>query len=126
MVTTVTDQPAVAFPEIGRLPANLQQESRVYAIAFDMDIDSLRSAYGDPYNNANAEIKKILQKHGLVWQQGSVYFGGETINTVTCVLPAIDLASSLPWFAASVRDIRMLRIEEMNDLMPAVRQGGGP
>jgi virulence-associated protein VapD len=36
---------------------------------------------------------------------------------------AIDLARSLPWFAASVRDIRMLRIEELNDLMPAIQQG---
>ena len=101
-------------------------ETRVYAIAFDMDIESLRSAYGDPYNNAYPEIKKILQKHGFIWHQGSVYFGGESINAVTCVLAAIDLARTLPWFAASVRDIRMLRIEEMNDLMPAVRQGGQP
>jgi virulence-associated protein VapD len=35
----------------------------------------------------------------------------------------MDLSRSLPWFAESVRDIRMLRIEEMNDLMPAVQQG---
>ncbi|EFX0967648.1 virulence factor, partial [Citrobacter freundii] len=27
-----------------------------------------------------------------------------------------------PWFAPSVQDIRMLRIEENNDLMPAVRK----
>jgi virulence-associated protein VapD len=43
---------------------------------------------------------------------------------VTCVLAAQDLARSLPWFAASVRDIRMLQIEELNDLMPAVQQLG--
>jgi len=34
----------------------------------------------------------------------------------------MDLARTLPWFAACVRDIRMLRIEELNDLMPAVQQ----
>ena len=123
MVTTLTDRPTIAFPEMGRPPDRLMQESRVYAIAFDMDIDSLHNAYGDPCNNAYAEIKKVLQKHGFVWQQGSVYFGGESINAVTCVLAAIDLSQSLPWFTASVRDIRMLRIEEMNDLMPAVRKG---
>lgn len=39
------------------------------------------------------------------------------------VLAALNLARGLPWFAASVRDIRLLRIEEMNDLMPAVQQG---
>jgi virulence-associated protein VapD len=93
----------------------------MYAIAFDMDIDSLRESYGDPYNNAYAEIKKVLHTHGFIWQQGSVYFGDDRINAVTCVLAAIDLAKKLPWFAASVRDIRMLRIEELNDLMPAVR-----
>lgn len=95
---------------------------RVYAIAFDMDIESLRSNFGDPYNNACLEIRKVLQKHGFTWQQGSVYFGDERINAVTCVLAVIDLSKTLPWFAASVRDIRMLRIEELNDLMPAVQQ----
>lgn len=95
---------------------------RVYAIAFDLDIDSLRRAYGDPYNNAYAEIRNVLKRHGFTWQQGSVYFGDEGINAVTCVLAAIDLSRSLPWFASSVRDIRMMRIEELNDLMPAVQQ----
>ena len=32
------------------------------------------------------------------------------------------LSHSFPWFSGSVRDIRMLRIEELNDLMPAVEQ----
>jgi virulence-associated protein VapD len=94
----------------------------VYAIAFDMDIESLRQTYGDPYNNAYLEIRRVLERHGFNWQQGSVYFGGERINAVTCVLAAIDLARTLPWFTASVRDIRMLRIEEFNDLRPAVQQ----
>jgi virulence-associated protein VapD len=94
----------------------------VYAIAFDMDIDALRTHYGDPYNNAYLEIRRVLQRHGFAWQQGSVYFGGETVTAVTCVLAAQDLARSLPWFAASVRDIRMLRIEELNDLLAVVQQ----
>ena len=98
------------------------REGRVYAIAFDMDIESLRQHYGDPYNNAYLEIRRVLQRHGFAWQQGSIYFGGPEINAVTCVLAAMDLSRSLPWFAASVRDIRMLRIEELNDLMPAIQQ----
>ena len=105
------------------LPAPFKREGVVYAIAFDLDIEHLRLHYGDPYNNAYLEIRRVLQRHGFTWQQGSVYFGGETVTAVTCVLAAIDLARSLPWFAASVRDIRMLRIEELNDLMSAVQQG---
>lgn len=104
------------------LPRSFRKAGTVYAIAFDMDIDQLRANYGDPYNNAYLEIRKVLAGHGFAWQQGSVYFGNETVTSVTCVLAAMDLAKSLPWFAASVRDIRMMRIEELNDLMPAVQQ----
>ena len=96
----------------------------MYAIAFDMDIESLRTNYGDPYNNAYVEIRNVLVRHGFTRQQGSVYFGGDQINAVTCVMAAMDLSNQLEWFAASVRDIRMLRIEELNDLMPAVQQPG--
>ena len=51
-----------------------------------------------------------------------MYFGGDNINAVTCVLAAMELSRSLAWFAPSVKDIRMLRIEEFNNLMPAVQQ----
>jgi virulence-associated protein VapD len=114
------------LPQIRQgLPAEYRRVDRVYAIAFDMDIEALRANYGEPYNNAYLEIRRVLQRHGFTWQQGSVYFGGETVTAVTCVLAAQDLARSLAWFAASVRDIRMLRIEELNDLMPAVQQAIG-
>ena len=106
----------------GGLPPSFKRKATVYAIAFDMDTESLRQSYGDPYNGAYADIRRVLKSHGFTWQQGSVYFGGEEINAVTCVLAAADLSRRLPWFAAAVRDIRMLRIEEMNDLMPAVQQ----
>ena len=122
MTMLLTAKPSLQPQGIPPVTAN-QSEGRVYAIAFDMDIESLRQNYGDPYNNAYLEIRRVLQRHGFNWQQGSVYFGGPEINAVTCVLAAIDLSRSLPWFAASVRDIRMLRIEEMNDLMPAIQQG---
>lgn len=111
-----------SLPRPNDIPTIPRKEGRVYAISFEMDIDSLKLNYGDPYNNAYAEIRKILQKKGFAWQQGSVYFGGESINAVTCVMAVIELTRALPWFAASVRDIRMLRIEEFNDLMPAVQQ----
>ena len=120
---TVTAPKPVVTTRINPAPlAGLEGKLRMYAIAFDMDIESLRTFYGDPYNNAYTEIRRVLERHGFTRQQGSVYFGGEGINAVTCVLAAMDLSRSLPWFSASVRDIRMLRIEELNDLMPAVQQ----
>ncbi len=123
MLSQATSQPLTKILTPSVPPQSAVKGGRVYAISFDMDIESLRNNYGDPYNNSYIEIRKVLQKHGFTWQQGSVYFGNENINAVTCVLAAIDLSQKLPWFAASVRDIRMLRIEELNDLMPAVQQG---
>ncbi|HZV07801.1 MAG TPA: virulence factor [Gemmataceae bacterium] len=97
----------------------------MYAIAFDMDIEQLRVHYGDPYNNAYLEIRKVLEEHHFQWQQGSVYFGGPAVTAASVMVAVIDLTTRLPWFAASVRDIRMLRIEELNDLMPVVQRVAG-
>jgi virulence-associated protein VapD len=100
----------------------------MYAIAFDLDTDTLRKSYGsDSYNNAYGDIKKVLiSKHNFKWQQGSVYFGDpEKVNAVSCVLAIMDVARTFAWFAPSVKDIRMLRIEEQNDLLGAVQQAVG-
>lgn len=93
----------------------------MYAIAFDLDTEILSQSYGSPsFNNAYMDIRKTLQKHGFEWQQGSVYFGNASVNAVTCVMASIELAKTYSWFSASVRDMRMLRIEELNDLKPAI------
>ncbi len=96
----------------------------MYAIVFNLNTDLLARHYGDPldgaYEGAYDEVRKLLQRHGFERQHANVYFGGEQVNAVTCVLAVRDLGLMLSWFSASVQDIRMLRIEEMNDLMPAV------
>jgi len=120
-MTTLTGPRPSSLSSVSPARIEIPENTRMYAIVFDMDIESLRSNYGDPYNNAYMEIRKILQEHGFAWQQGSTYFGGDKINAVTCVLAVIDVAQKLSWFSASVRDIRMLRIEELNNLMPAVQ-----
>ncbi|MBV8581290.1 MAG: virulence factor [Candidatus Eremiobacteraeota bacterium] len=103
----------------------------MYAIAFDLVIDDLRTHYSATSpNNAYTEVRRILEEDGFAWRQGSVYFGDPArVNAVSCVLTAQRLANELPWFSTCVRDVRMLRIEENNDLFPAVsaspRSGGG-
>jgi virulence-associated protein VapD len=96
---------------------------RMYAIAFDMDTDTMKKTYGKPsWNNGYAEVREALRGWGFDHQQGSVYFGTADVTAVSCVLAVQDLASTLPWFSASVRDIRMLRIEENNDLSEAIEK----
>lgn len=97
----------------------------MYAISFDLDIESLKKNYSnDSYNDAYSEIRRVLvDEFGFDWQQGSVYFGGTIVDAVSCVLAVQELASRYDWFMPSVRDIRMLRIEENNNLMPAIDRG---
>ena len=87
-------------------------EARVYAVAVE-----LHEFDGDKVS----EVRRVLEGFGFRWRQGSTYFGGAAVNAVTSVMAALELGRTLPWFAASVRDIRMLRIEEDNDLMPVVQ-----
>ena len=93
----------------------------MYAITFDLDTQTLEASYGSAsWRNADTDIRNALRKQGFDWQQGSVYFGDESVNAITCALAAQDLTKKFPWFRQSVRDMRMLRIEENNDLGPAI------
>jgi len=97
--------------------------SRVYAIAFDLDTDALKRHYtGGTFTNAYEDIRRVLTQHGFHRQQGSVYFGNEHVTPVLCVVAVQDIQKMHSWFAKCVNDIRMLRIEENNDLMPAIGQ----
>lgn len=108
----------VKEPEVVGFPTG---RVRVYAIAFDLDTNQLQLEYPNAsYQNAYEDIRKVLEPLGFTWQQGSVYFGGEEMNAVRCVLAAQSVSMTYSWFKNCVRDIRMLRIEELNDLSPAL------
>lgn len=93
----------------------------MYAIVFDLDTETLKNTYHvDSYNNAYVDIRKFLTDRGFEWKQGSTYFGDETINAVNCVTTVQKMAKKFKWFTPCVRDIRMLRIEEDNDLSIAI------
>ncbi len=93
----------------------------MYAVTFDIDTNSLGDAYHTPsISNAYGDIRKFMESNGFIWQQGSVYFGDENMNAVKCVTTVQKLAKLYPWFSACAKDVRMLRIEENNDLMEAI------
>ncbi len=82
-----------------------------YAIALDLDPAALGSdAYGT--------IADRLYAYGFARRHGSLYFGDDNVR---CVLAVQSLAREFNWFEPSITDIRMLRIEDHNDLLPAVR-----
>lgn len=93
----------------------------MYAISFDLSVASLDEHYtGNNYNNAYGEIKKFLATKGFSRQQGSVYFGDNTVDAVKTVMAVNAMSIQFPWLKSCVSDIRMLRIEENNDLTPAL------
>jgi virulence-associated protein VapD len=93
----------------------------MYAIVFDFDTELLKQLYpGQSWNNAFMDVRNYLTSRGFEWKQGSAYFGDETVDAVRCVRTVQRLAKKFSWFAPAVRDIRMLRIEENNDLKAAL------
>jgi len=65
-------------------------------------------------------VRAILEDEGFAGGKAGLLRGTGRVTAVTCVLTAQRLARELPWFSHCVRDIRMLRIEENNDLSPAI------
>jgi virulence-associated protein VapD len=92
-----------------------------YAITFDLDTKILETTYGSPsWQNAYKDVGRFLREAGFDRQQGSVYFGSEDVDVVRCQIAVQRLTAEFSWFGPAVKDIRMLRIEDNNDLMPAV------
>ncbi len=93
----------------------------VYGISFDLLQDKLEKHYhvkstGNAYN----DIARVLYECGFHRRQHSVYLGNDGISAVDCVLAVQKLSKMFSWFAPSVGDIMMLRIEDNNDLKPAI------
>jgi virulence-associated protein VapD len=100
---------------------NRGRSGRMYAIVFDFDTDMLRQLYPSPsWNNPYTDVRNYLSTRGFEWKQGGAYFGDDTVDAVRCVRVVQRMAKKYPWFTPSVRDLRMLRIEENNDLKTAL------
>ncbi|WP_301082492.1 MULTISPECIES: virulence protein [Bacteria] len=93
----------------------------MYAIAFDLKIDTLKKEYGDPYNRAYDEIRQELETLGFEWTQGSVYINNNEKDSLTTVYKAINKLSHIEWFRQSVRDIRAFKVEDWSDFTEIVK-----
>lgn len=95
----------------------------MYAITFDLNTKELEERYlTTNWRKAYDDIAVFLSEYGFERQQGSVYFGDDEVDAVTCVTAIQDLSQEYDWIEHCVKDIRMLRIEERNDLMPAIKK----
>jgi virulence-associated protein VapD len=99
---------------------SVRRNKRVYAIAFDFDTKVAESLCGNNWRNIYAQVGLVLSEFGFSRQQGSVYFGDENSDAVACVMAAQELDKRFSWFSRVVKDLRMLRVDEDNDLLPAL------
>lgn len=90
----------------------------MYAILINLDADSLLEH--EKQNNVNQQIKIYMIENGFIWKQGNIYFGNENITVVSCVVVIQKLVQKYSWFSTCVKEVRMLRIEENTDLLPAL------
>ena len=104
----------------GRVVSLQPCNTRMFAIAFDMDIKELRNTYGEPYNNAYYEIKILLRKYDFYNTQGSVYLTDK--DDMANLFAAIYALKKIDWFKTSVRDIRAFKVENWSDFTQIVKE----
>jgi virulence-associated protein VapD len=93
----------------------------VYAIAFDLDTAAAERLCGPTWRGTcYAKLAAVFSEFGFSRVQGSVYFGDQNSDAVHCVMAVQEADRRFAWFAQTVRDLRMLRVDEDNDLMPAI------
>lgn len=93
-----------------------KRASRVYAIAYDLNSEAALQ-YG-----AWDKIARVLGQHGFHRQQGSVFYGTSETSASTCFRAVLEMYRKFPWFWEVVRDMRMLRIDEEDDLLAVIPQ----
>lgn len=98
----------------------MQGKQRVYAIAFDLNTTKAEKLCGGGWRNCYNQIAHVLADFGFARKQGSVYFGDHTSDAVRCVMAVQELDRRYAWFGRVVSDLRMLRVDEDNDLLPAL------
>ena len=92
----------------------LRKAGRVYAIAYDLNREAALK------HGAWAKIARVLESHGFHRQQGSVFYGTHETTAMTCARAVLDMNDQFGWFWEVFRDMRMLRIDEEDDLLAII------
>jgi virulence-associated protein VapD len=92
----------------------------MFAIAFDLVVKDTAENNPKGVSSAYAEIGATLSDFGFRRVQGSLYVCEN--EDMANLMDAIDSLAELPWFPASVRDIRAFRVEQWSDFTSRVRR----
>jgi virulence-associated protein VapD len=85
----------------------------MFAIAFDLTVAEVLRRHPRNVAAAYDEIGRVLSKFQFEWKQGSLYVTNS--EDLANLMLAMNALKALPWFSASVRDIRAFRVEQWSD-----------
>jgi virulence-associated protein VapD len=91
----------------------------MFAIAFDLTVAETRKRHPKGVAAAYSDIAETLETFQFRGIQGSVYVCDS--EDMANLFQAITALKALPWFAASVRDVRAFRIEQWSDFTPTMK-----
>jgi virulence-associated protein VapD len=91
----------------------------MFAIAFDLVVADTARNHPKGVTQAYADIRNALTQWGFEWRQGSLYTTDK--DDLANLFAAILALKALPWFPASVRDIRAFKIEHWSDFTALVK-----
>lgn len=91
----------------------------MFAVAFDLVVKDAQRLHPRGVSAAYSDIGAALRKHGFERIQGSVYVTEN--NDMANLFAALLALKGLPWFPASVRDIRGFRIENWSDFTHLIK-----
>ena len=92
----------------------------MFAIAFDLVVRGTETHHPKGVSQAYTDIGNTLDRFGFRRIQGSVYVSHT--DNMAKLFEAIMALKELPWFPASVRDIRAFRIEQWSDFTPTIKK----
>jgi virulence-associated protein VapD len=92
----------------------------MFAVAFDLDVAATDRAHPRNARQAYLDVEVTLRRYGFERVQGSVYVSTE--EDLTKVVRAMNALKALPWFPASVRDIRAFRVEQWSDFTALIKE----
>ena len=85
----------------------------MFAIGFDLTVADTAANHPKGVSQAYADIGSTLTGFGFDRVQGSLYITRS--DDLANLFSAITALKALPWFAASVRDIRAFKVEHWSD-----------
>lgn len=98
----------------------------MFAIAFDLNTEVLRSLYPTPsFTNAYRDIRKKLAAHGFSKRQRTLYVGHSSSSECTCIAALLDLNQSFSWFRPSLRDDCFLVLQDRLPTLPPSNDNDG-